>query len=147
MNDLEILVDALCGNEPLPVWGGDKYVEWMTEHYPTAESAYGQCQKAVQGMILAFPELREAKGHALTAWGRRQHFWCLTEDGEVVDPTAIQYPTGVWEYEEATEETLVRVGPCVYCGVDIMMPLKDARQSQKMTCSDQCYTDFVKSLG
>lgn len=125
-----------------------KYQSWIDANYPTQESAYGQCRKAVQKMIEAFSELREVKGHAETDWGQRQHFWCETPEGDVVDPTRKQYPGGrVYAYEEANEDTLVVVGPCAHCGEGIRVPLKEAQQGYRPElCSAECHDAYARYI-
>jgi hypothetical protein len=91
-----------------------EYLRWRMEHYPTPESACGACREATLAMVRAFPKLRRVKGHALTCDGWRPHWWCVTANGEVVDPTAHQWPFGAASYQEVDNEE--PIGECIECG-------------------------------
>ncbi len=112
------------------------YDEWIMAHYATPEAAYGHCDKATQEMVSVFPELRRVRGHYYCmVWGERQHWWLVTADGEIVDPTAAQFPSGghgVYEpWVEGTEEPSGRCPNCsgyVYGGGTV--------------CSDVCAREY-----
>lgn len=96
-----------------------RYSAWIAEHYPTQESAYGQCAVATKEMVAAFPELRRTRGHyyCVFGWGERAHWWCVTEAGDVVDPTARQFPSvGTGEYAELDPNAPIPTGKCPECG-------------------------------
>ena len=79
---------------------------------------YGKCHEVCVAMKTAFPELRLAKGFFHCAWGARQHWWLITPDGHVVDPTRAQFP-GLGGYEELRDDELedrVPSGVCMDCG-------------------------------
>lgn len=90
------------------------YQKWIAEHQP--EDPRGQCVDTTLAMLAAFPELRRVRGHYLCPFeGPRPHWWLLTTDGEVIDPTVGQFVSrGHGEYEEYTgpEPT----GHCLDCG-------------------------------
>ena len=92
------------------------YQEWIDKNYP--DGGYGKCAHAATTMTQLFPELILVRGHYhCPIWGRRQHWWCMTEDGLIVDPTAGQFPSkGIGEYEPWNEEEPEPTGECLYCG-------------------------------
>lgn len=118
-----------------------KYKAWISENYPSYESAYGNCADATSEMIAEFPELRRVSGFYYAAlWGRREHFWCISPDGEVIDPTAVQFPCkGNGAYEEVTDPSLIPTGRCLDCGEDVY--------NSKTFCDLQCENLTRKYLG
>lgn len=76
------------------------YQTWIQTHYPTATHARLQCFEATTKMVVAFPELRQARGHIMVGVRLRPHWWCVTPDGTVIDPTAIQYKIPPLFYDE-----------------------------------------------
>ncbi len=67
---------------------------WIHEHYPTPESATGQCVEATLRLCAAFPDLRRARGHVVYPGCRRiegdAHWWCVDSAGNIIDPVAHQ---------------------------------------------------------
>jgi len=117
-----------------------KYKQWVEDYLKRVENPYSKCVEATEEMAKAFPELRRVRGHAETLWGRREHWWLITPDNEVIDPTEAQFPGGVFEYEELKLGSLVRVGRCMNCGEYIWEPTKnvDEEPPHKSVCSDRC---------
>lgn len=95
------------------------YSDWIKKHYPTDKEAYGQCQPAAKAMKEAFPELAVTNGFIEDGmWGERAHWWCKDENGEIVDPTRIQFPA-LFDYTEIDDEHPARKYPqdrCHDCG-------------------------------
>lgn len=98
-----------------------EYAEWIAREVPDHAAAYGNCAEVTARMVEAFPDLRRVSGfYHCWAWGRRQHFWCVTNVGEVVDPTARQFPSaGAGDYQEVTNPSEVPTGVCMDCGADV----------------------------
>lgn len=82
----------------------------------------GWCQSATAAMVVAFPELRRARGYV----GRKglnglyPHWWCVAPDGAIVDPTVGQFAhlgkrITYEEYDEAKHGPLP-TGKCPNCG-------------------------------
>jgi hypothetical protein len=67
-------------------------------------------------MAEAFPELQRVRGHYVCpVAGRQQHWWLVTPDGEVIDPTCRQFPSGGFgTYEPHVGP--VPTGKCLCCG-------------------------------
>ncbi|MBU2007445.1 MAG: hypothetical protein KKF08_18910 [Gammaproteobacteria bacterium] len=92
-----------------------KYQYWIRKNVDTT---YGKCASVTEAMCAAFPELTRVRGHYYcVAWGEREHWWCKDQDGNIVDPTAGQFPSkgrGVYvEWEEGAKEP---TGMCPNCG-------------------------------
>ena len=92
------------------------YVKWIAENYQGGGP--GQCSEASSRMVAAFPELARVRGHYYCViWGEREHWWCKTSEGLVVDPTAGQFPSkGHGEYVEWDEGSPEPIGMCIDCG-------------------------------
>ena len=127
------------------------YQVWIDTNWPETHT-YGHCEEAAHNMALEFPALRLVRGHYhCPIWGKRQHWWCETAEGTVIDPTASQFPSkGVMgSYEEAEEHTMVRIGCCAFCGEDIMAPLSEVeagRVTHPTVCSKACGEAFTAHL-
>ncbi len=65
----------------------NKYIVWINERYHSKESSKNKCNKAVQDMVLKFPELTVQVGYANGVY----HCWAKDEEGNIVDPTAKQF--------------------------------------------------------
>ncbi len=91
------------------------YAEWITAN---VEKAYGQCAEVTEAMAVAFPELTRVRGHYYcTTWGERAHWWLVTPTGEIVDPTAKQFPSGGrGAYVKWDETRAEPTGMCPNCG-------------------------------
>lgn len=79
---------------------------------------FGKCREVTEQMAAAFPELRRVRGHYYCAsWGEREHWWLVDAEGEVVDPTAAQFPTrGAGAYVEWEKDRKEPTGMCPNCG-------------------------------
>lgn len=99
------------------------YESWIAAYVArNNEFVRGKCSEAAAEMVAAFPELKRVAGFVHCDWGRDQHFWCVTPDGEVIDPTRAQFRT-VFAYEELDlADPAVRrqipTGRCMECGDD-----------------------------
>lgn len=108
----------------------DRYTEWIKEHEANHRIDY-RCQSSSQDMVEVFPELRRVRGYikvvnvnhsrfVLTeeeCTSNTPHWWCETQDGEVIDPTAGQFKT-IIGYDEYSEEKHgpLPIGKCMNCG-------------------------------
>lgn len=118
----------------------DKYTAWISEHYPTYESAYGKCAEATTAMLAVFPELHRVRGHYYClVWGERSHWWLVTADGGIVDPTAVQFPSrGTGVYEAWNEGSAEPTGKCPNCG--------GYAYNHAAVCSDACAREYERYL-
>ncbi len=125
------------------------YEGWISRRL-AGKIGYGDCREVCQDMVDQFPDLDLCRGifHSI-AWGNRQHWWCATAGGKIVDPTARQHPDGaifpeddsrytdltnVTE-EEAIELGHIPTGKCPECGEEFYHPRRDF-------CSDECRSSF-----
>lgn len=94
------------------------YQTWIDQHYPTRKAATCKCAEATEAMCEEFPELARVRGHYdCWAWGMREHWWCVTPDGAIVDPTARQFPSeGSCQYIAFNESGPEPTGKCPNCG-------------------------------
>lgn len=92
-------------------------------------------------MAAAFPELRRVRGHYHDPqWGRRAHWWLVEPGGEVVDPTAAQFPSrGRGRYEEWDEARPEPTGECPNCGGEVF----DGGTCCSPKCVDE-YTAYIE---
>jgi hypothetical protein len=120
------------------------YTMWITENYPTKESARRMCAEATIEMLLVFDELKRVRGLASVEepWDlpptRTPHWWCVTPEGTIIDPTAHQYPTKILSYEEADESKGPPTGKCPNCG--------GLCYTQEYLCSDKCSQEYMTYL-
>ncbi|MER6367100.1 hypothetical protein ABT255_01755 [Streptomyces mirabilis] len=86
---------------------------------PRRPDLLGTCQQAVETLVAADPRLTAVAGWYVDAvWGEREHWWAVTPDGEIVDPTVEQFPTGhVPELRHYAPYD--GVYPCPGCGIAI----------------------------
>jgi len=116
------------------------YERWIArylERFTCPAATLGRCREASVEIARAFPELRVVRGHVRCAWGRRGHWWTVTPDGEIVDPTAAQFTCGIDAYEEyrpghtarscAIATRRARVVPAVEPGGDWHAPGENLR--------------------
>jgi hypothetical protein len=110
---------------------GDRYGAWIAAH----GYGRGQCAEATEAMVAAFPELQRVRGHVvlLGRAKRPTHWWCITPDGAIVDPTRSQFP-GLVGYDEWTEGAEEPVGRCCNCS-EYIYPSSGYTDT---VCSDAC---------
>jgi hypothetical protein len=122
------------------------YAEWIEAYIKSQKGiVYGQCSSAVAAMVKEFPELRIVRGHVFDLmWGQRSHWWLVTVDGKIVDPTKSQFPC-VMGYEEWVPGTEVRVGSCMQCGQEIWEAVEslDGPPIRRYSCSKECEAELI----
>jgi len=103
------------------------------------EKYRGKCREMSEALAKERPELQLVRGwYYDPLWGKQGHWWCKTPEGEIVDPTKLQFPSagrGVYEEFDGFFE-------CDNCGkrtaeADIV------RGGTHPFCSDDCYRIFV----
>lgn len=123
-----------------------EYQQWIKKN--VCDYPLGSCRSYTERMVKAFPELRAARGfYHCPIWDRREHWWCVTPNNKIVDPTAMQFPSkGTGKYEEVSEKTLRRwveegkypTGKCPNCG--------GYCYKEGAFCSEECEQEFMASL-
>lgn len=94
----------------------DSYDSWIAKRYPTPESAKLQCSEATSALVKDFPELTRVRGHVVVGIDIRPHWWCVTPDGRIVDPTAHQWVCAPTNYNALPEDAEEPQGKCTHCG-------------------------------
>ena len=111
------------------------YEEWMAD----VGHPEGRCEEVTLQMQEVFPELERVRGHYhCWEWGKREHWWLTDPDGEILDPTALQFPSfGAGEYEPWNEGDPEPRGKCLNCGKYVY---------ESNFCNDTCRRAFMLDL-
>ena len=127
----------------------NKYRIWIT-NYITANNGivYGRCVDASKKMVADFPELKVVPGFIETSYTTDEHCWCVTSDGEIIDPTRAQYQGQlILEYRAFKPGDRVRVGKCMECGEIITMAVQSLEvptlAPHHPFCSIDCNDSFI----
>jgi hypothetical protein len=109
------------------------YLQWIAEH--VGIDPHGQCKQVTERMAAAFPELRRVRGHYVCPVdGPQPHWWMVTPDGIILDPTKAQFASqsqGVYEPHEGPEPT----GTCLNCGTFVF--------DGTSFCNSDCTKEFT----
>lgn len=101
----------------------------------------GKCKEMSEALAKEDPTLTVVRGFYYEPhWGREEeHWWCKKEDGTIVDPTRLQYPSGgIAEFYRKFDGTF----ECSECGEN--KPAEQMmHQSRYHFCSHKCYGAFV----
>jgi hypothetical protein len=112
------------------------YAKWIAENRPA--DPWGKCEALTQLMATAFPELRRVRGHYVCPLqGRLPHWWMVTPDGQIVDPTQDQFASkGAGSYQEfvGREPT----GTCLNCGELVF--------GDDKVCNERCLAEITAYL-
>jgi len=105
----------------------------------TEQTAYGNCKTICKKVKEKFPELKLIRGYyRCFVWGKRMHWWLETQEGKIIDPTAIQFPSrGTGIYMPHNDSQPEPTGKCPHCGDYIY----DGGYTHK-----ECHDAFVASL-
>jgi len=111
-----------------------EYLAWIAAN---VSATYGCCKEVTERMAEAFPELHRIRGHYYCPiWGERAHWWLLSPTGEVVDPTADQFPSkGCGHYEPWIEGDPEPTGRCANCN--------ELVYDGNTCCSDACSREYA----
>lgn len=102
-----------------------KYGQWIIDKIASSTAGpFNMCSEWTKEMATAFPELKRVRGHAYLSppFGERPHWWLVEENGDIVDPTYLQwydpYYTGaiVLDYLPWDETQPEPTGLCPNCG-------------------------------
>jgi hypothetical protein len=116
------------------------YEGWIAEWASKQRLLRGRCASATAEMVEAFPELRRVAGWVFGAkTPPTEHFWCVTPDASIVDPTASQF-SGELTYREFQPGDSVCVGRCMNCGDYIYAQVDrlDDASHRRSVCGDDC---------
>jgi hypothetical protein len=112
------------------------YQEWIAEN--VSGTGYGECAEVTENMAAAFPELKRVRGYYYCLlWGPRYHWWLVDPSGNIVDPTASQFPSTGGQYAEWGNR-IEPTGKCANCG--------DLIYNGDTACGPECHRELVASL-
>lgn len=113
-----------------------EYAAWIAN----VQSVFGRCCEVTAAMVTMFPELIRVRGHYFDPlWGERAHWWLTDPDGDIVDPTAAQFPSkGCGVYTPWTEGVMEPTSICPNCGGYVY--------DFYTCCSKECTRTFIASL-
>lgn len=113
----------------------DAYQTWIAVH--VTGDGYGQCAEATEQMQAAFPTLTRVRGHYYCPfWGEREHWWLVDPAGQIVDPTAAQFPSrGSGVYVPRDETQPEPTGRCPNCG--------EYCYDGATCCSENCHLEYA----
>lgn len=126
-----------------------RYAEWIERYADECgghDRLRGMCGSATARMAREFPELRRVPGTIYFAAGNSEHWWCETEAGEVVDPTASQF-AGILSYSPWRPGDEVCVGKCMNCGEHIYDNPATLEGNRRSICSPECGEELTKACG
>lgn len=100
----------------------------------------GKCKEVSEALCKEDPTLTLVRGHYFCPiWNRdEQHWWCVKQDGTIVDPTKLQFPSkGLGIYTPFNG-----ICTCDNCGKEV--PEAQASFEGRFAfCSSRCYGFFV----
>lgn len=112
----------------------------MAGNFPDP-SLRGRCEELARAAAATDPDLRVVRGHySCPFWGLQAHWWCVSPDGSIVDPTRNQFPSGgLGAYIEFSGRIA-----CDQCGTEIdeAEALIDGN-GRYAFCSTRCNARFV----
>ena len=120
------------------------YQDWINQHYPTSLSTRLKCKVISHRMVTEFPELKVVRGQIEVEEPcglpptKTQHWWCISPEGEVIDPTSHQYPTRILTYQPVDESKGEPTGKCMNCG--------DICYNGSQFCKRKCELEFMESM-
>lgn len=100
----------------------------------------GRCKELAENAIQNDPSLRLVRGYYYCPiWNHKDpHWWCVTSDGTIVDPSAKQFPSkGRGTYTEFDGRI-----PCAECGAELDESTA-LFESNYAFCNGTCLMKFV----
>ncbi len=122
-----------------------KYTRWIMRYLIYAKGfVRGKCDAFTRQMVEAFPELTRQPGFVQCSWGQEQHWWCVTLDGIIVDPTVNQFNGGLIHYDpidvnDPDDVARIPIGSCANCSEDIYPD----SECTNTVCSNRCHDAYV----
>jgi hypothetical protein len=107
----------------------------------------GKCKELCEDLVAKDPSLRLVKGWYYEAWWNKeeQHFWCEDKEGNIVDPSGRQFPSGGGNEFKSFYREFIGVVNCEECGKEI--DIDDAvMQGRYPCCSMMCAGKLVGLL-
>ncbi len=101
----------------------------------------GKCKEMCDELVVKDPTLKLVRGHYhCPFWGAEPHWWCVDASGQIIDPTANQFPSkGSGDYVEFDGNI-----NCSECGKSMKETDPFVRfESNHCFCSTACNMRFV----
>lgn len=117
----------------------NKYQEWIDRRVP--KDPTGLSGLLTLTMLKEFPELRRVRGyyHCPMLTVPFAHWWLVTKEGCVIDPTSNQFVSkGAGRYEESSD--IEPMGNCMRCGTSSLDP------DHMPFCSRECQQIYVEAV-
>ena len=117
-----------------------EYQTWIDAYLARVGDPRGTCKVACREMLVRFPELKRVPGHVYCTSGKHGHVWLETKSGDIIDPTASQFPE-IFRYEPWKPGDEICVGFCISCGAEIWKPVTDLSEDNVdfQPCSEECF--------
>ncbi len=101
----------------------------------------GKCKEMVNALVAADATLTAVRGHYwCPIWNTEEpHWWAITQDGTIIDPTARQFPSkGSGTYTPFDGRI-----PCAECGCEMLEKDVARFEGNHAFCSTKCAMRFV----
>lgn len=100
----------------------------------------GKCREAVEALCKSDKRLTPVRGHYICPiWGKQAHWWATNSNGDIIDPTAKQFPSGgIGEY--IPFDGMVE---CAECKRQMREEDVKKYESRYAFCSEVCFGRFV----
>ena len=101
----------------------------------------GKCVEETEKLAKKNPNLKIVKGFYYEPWWDREeeHQWCVDENGKIIDPTSMQYPSGgIAEFYREFDGTLKCSECSKQCEAKSMK-----HEGRYYFCSGECFGKFV----
>jgi hypothetical protein len=106
-------------------------------------SLRGKCKEMAEEASKNDPSLTLVRGwYDCPIWGEQPHWWCVDQDGKIVDPSRDQFPSGgIEEFYRPFNGTVI----CSQCGKE--MAEEHAKfHGNYAFCSYKCEGKFIGVL-
>lgn len=131
----------------------EKYKSWIIKIKSEYNVLTGLCGSISRKMIENFPELRLARGYFIDDYGaKHSHWWCVSSDGIIIDPTVDQFKSNFEisaaryeEYDELKHGPLP-IGRCYDCGSYIYAEDQGEDYSSSNFCNIECEKNTMEYL-
>lgn len=126
-------------------WGN---LRWQGDNVDIGVMLRGTCGTYVRKFTEMFPELKEQPGFinfqvGIENYRPGEHYWCVHEDGRIIDPTLEQFYHARNGYQPFykpldEEKDIIQIGKCMNCGSEIYGTMKELKENggRKELCDD-----------
>ena len=103
----------------------------------------GKCKELAEAAVSSDSSLAMVRGYYhCPVWGKQAHWWAVRNTGEIVDPSAAQFPSkGSGGYEPFNGQV-----ECANCGKGMHEEQAWRLEGHYAYCSYTCYGQFVGAI-